>query len=340
MRLLWVSCCCLFLTSCFNQTAIQALGTLERDRITFSATGNEIIRQLPFHEGAQVKVGDVLVKLDTKHQNAITAQAQANVAKATAMLAKLTNGERPEDIAVANANIENARARDNETEKTYRRISELYQRKLVSRAQLDSAKASRDSARANLSSANEAFRKLTAGARIEDIDQAKAELEAAKAVFALEEQRLKDLTVTATRNGILDSLPYKLGERVPTGGVVAVVLADNAPYARVYVPASMRLDFAIGKQVVVHIDGVKTSFLGQVRKISDEPAFSPYYALTEQERSHLMYLAEITLPKTAERLPSGMPVQADFSPMILPPPPRIKKNKDEPKQVSRPRNSL
>ena len=318
----------------------QALGTLERDRITFAATGNEIIRQQPFKEGAQVKVGDVLVKLDPTHQEALTAQAKANVARANAALLKLTNGERPEDIAVARANVENAEARDVEVEKNYRRVLDLYQRKLVSRSDLDAAKANRDSARASLSSANQAFRKLTAGARVEDIDQAKAELDAATAQYALEKQRLADLTVTATRNGVLDSLPYKRGERVPVGGIVAVVLADNAPYARVYVPASKRLAFVVGKKIQVKVDGLKRPFLGTVRKVSKDPAFTPYYALTEQERSRLVYLAEITLPESAERLPNGLPVQVDLTTVSVTPPPRMKKQTNEPKQVKRSRDAL
>ena len=340
MRSLWILGSCILLSSCFNHSSPKALGTLERDRITFSATSNEIIRQLPSAEGSQVNIGDVLVKLDSKHQQAITAQAQANVAKAKAVLLKLLNGERPEDIAVANANVENARAKDIEVEKNYQRILDLFQRKLVSRSELDSAKATRDSARANLRSANEAFSKLTVGARIEDIDQAKAALNAENAQLALEQQRLKDLTITATRNGVLDSLPYKLGERVPVNGIVAVVLAENAPYARVYVPAAKRIGFTVGKQVVVFVDGVRTPFVGTIRKISDDPAFTPYYALTEQERSHLVYLAEVSLPQSANDLPSGIPAQVDLSKMILPIPPRVKKTTDEPSQVSLPRTSL
>ena len=340
MRSILIFVCSILLVGCFNQHTNQALGTLERDRITFAATGNEIIRQLPFKEGAQVTIGDVLVKLDSKHQQAITAQAKANVAKANAVLLKLTNGERPEDIAVASANVERAKAKDIEVENNYRRTFDLFNRKLISRSALDAAKANRDSARASLRSANEAFTKLTAGARIEDIDAAKAELDAAKAQLALEQQRLSDLTITATRNGVLDSLPYKLGERVPVNGIVAVVLADNAPYARVYVPSDDRLGFTVGKQVWVNVDGVRTPFLGTIRKVSDEPAFTPYYALTEQERSHLFYLAEITLPKSAESLPSGVPAQVDLSKVSTPPPPRIKKTTDEPKQVSRPREAL
>ncbi|WP_133408237.1 HlyD family secretion protein [Parashewanella tropica] len=316
-RYFFVAVLTLWICGC-QPTTEQALGTIERDRVTLAATANEIIRQLPKHEGQPVKIGDVLVQLDTKNQQALLAQAEAQVAKANAALLRLTNGERPEDIAVASAKVQQAQARDTQTEKTFIRIRDLFTQKLVSQSDLDKARADRDTARANLHSANEAFLKLTAGARIEDIEQAKAELAAAKAQASLQQQRLKELTITATRNGILDNLPYNLGERPPLGGIVAIIQANSVPYARVYVPASHRVQMVIGAQVTVHVDGVKHGFTGTVRRIATEPSFSPYYALTESERSHLMYLAEINLPLNAASLPSGVPAQADLNHIVQP----------------------
>ena len=47
---------------------------------------------------------------------------------------------------------------------------------------------------------------------------------------------------------------------------------------------------------------------GTVRYVSAEAAFTPYYALTQKDRSRLAYLAEITLDD-AVALPAGLPVQ-------------------------------
>ncbi|MGU3846165.1 hypothetical protein ACVZHT_31915, partial [Vibrio diabolicus] len=104
---------------------------------------------------------------------------------------------------------------------------ELVRKKLISQSEKDSALEARDSARAELDSAKEEFSKLTAGSRLEDIEQAKAALMAAKAEVALQEQKLAELTITATRDGTLDNLPYNLGERVPVNGVVAVIQANR-----------------------------------------------------------------------------------------------------------------
>ncbi|GAK85937.1 predicted membrane fusion protein (MFP) component of efflux pump [Vibrio ponticus] len=42
------------LNACTPIEKEKALGTLERDRVTFSATANEIIRELPVKEGNMV----------------------------------------------------------------------------------------------------------------------------------------------------------------------------------------------------------------------------------------------------------------------------------------------
>jgi HlyD family secretion protein len=302
----------LALLGCQNDDNGKALGTLERDRISFSSTASEIIRELPVQEGTRVKTGDVLVRLDTKRQEAVLAHAIAEEAKASAYLLRLTNGERPEDIAAAKARVDMAEAKLTEAQKNYSRASELVRKKLASQSQKDQAVASRDTARAELNSANEEFSKLTAGSRPEDITQAEAALAAAKADVALQTQQLEELTIVATRNGVLDSLPYNLGERVSVGAFVAVVLADRIPYARVYVPSSVRVKFVPGLKVNVHVDGLEEVLAGTVRWVAADPSFTPYYALTEDERSRLMYLAEIDLPESAENLPTGVPAQVDL----------------------------
>lgn len=300
------------LTACSKDEGQQALGTLERDRVTFTATSSEIIRALPIKEGSQVTEGEVLVQLDTKNQEAILARAVAEQAKADAYLLKLTNGERPEDIAAAQARVARAEAQLTEAQKNYQRKAELVHKKLISQSEKDTALAARDSARAELDSSQEEFSKLTAGSRPEDIEQAKAELMAAKADAALQQQKLAELTITATRDGLLDNLPFNLGERVPVNGIVAVIQASRVPYARVYVPATYRVNFIPGKAVQVHVDGVEKPLEGTVRWVATEPSFTPYFALTEEERSRLMYLAEVDLQDSAESLPSGIPAQVDL----------------------------
>ena len=58
------------------------------------------------------------------------------------------------------------------------------------------------------------------------------------------------------------------------------------------------------------VDGRAERLQGTVRFVSAEAAFTPYYALTQQDRSRLAYLAEITLDDpAAQALAAGLPIQ-------------------------------
>ena len=300
------------LTGCQEEVNNQALGTLERDRVLLRATASEIIIALPQHEGSRVVKGELLVQFDTRKQLARVAFAEAEVNKAQAYLLKLTNGERPEDITSAQANVARTQAALIEANQSYKRSSSLLKQQLTSQAIQDSAKANKDKAQAELVVAEENLSKLIAGVRIEDINQAKAALDASIANLSLEEQTLDDLSVIATRSGRLDSLPFNLGERVPISAVIVAIQADNAPYARVYIPEPYMAKLTIGQQMKVRVDGIETAFTGTLRRLSKEPAFTPYYALNQQDRSRLVFPAEIDLGSDANNLPTGIPSQVDL----------------------------
>ncbi len=181
--------------------------------------------------------------------------------------------------------------------------------KLVGQAELDSARARRDSAAATLHAAREQLTLLVKGTRPEQIEQAQAQLQEAEQALNIAQKNLSDLRIVATRQARIDSLPWHQGERVAAGAVVVVMLANETPYVRAYVPESVRASLAIGQQLTVQIDGVDQSFTGTLSHIQQAPAFTPHYALTETERSRLMYLAEVQLGDEARDLPSGIPAQ-------------------------------
>ncbi len=302
----------LFLTACNDSHQKVALGTLERDRIALSATTNEVVIDLPVAPGASVTKGTVLVRLDDTLQKAQVDKAEAEVAQAQANLEKLRRGARPEEVASARAKVVGAKSALAESQSNYERVLSLIKQKLVSHTELDKAQAARDSNEASLQSAQEALLLLTNGAREEDLTAAEAVLNAAKAILAMENKRLADLTISATRDGILDNLPWNLGERVTTGSPLAILLAGTAPFARIYVPEPSRVTLRAGETLPVHVDGLDRTINGRLRWISTEPAFTPYYALNQEERARLMYLAEVQLPDSEAQLPNGVPVQVEL----------------------------
>lgn len=298
--------------SCVDNTPNLALGTLERDRIAHTATANEVVIALPVSRGKRVSVGDVLVQLDSRQQSALTAKAAAHLAEAQANLAKYRNGARPEEVAAASAKLEGAKAALTESEANYQRAKNLVAQGLVSQSNLDQTIASKDSKRAAAHAAEEELLILTNGTRPEDLLIAEANVAVMQAALASENKKLNDLTITATRNGLLDNLPWNLGERVILGSPVAIVLAGDTPYARIYVPEPYRVKIIAGHTLLIHVDGITETITGKVRWISTEPAFTPYYALNQEERARLMYLAEVQLPDSYANLPNGVAVQVEL----------------------------
>jgi HlyD family secretion protein len=288
----------------------EILGTLERDRLELIAEGNEPIVEIAVREGDAVEAGKVLLRQELGVMQARLDQAAAAKNVAERRLAELVKGPRAQEITEARANLE-AAASARETEANeYRRVQDLVERKLLSQSALDQARARRDSATGAAKQTTARLQLLLEGTRIEEVEQAEAAVKQAHAALLELQTSAERYSVKAPRPGRIEALPFKLGERPSAGSPVVVMLADGTPYARVYIPEPLRTRFNPGTRVQVTIDGREQPLEAAVRFVSAEAAFTPYYALTQEDRSRLSYLAEIDItdPGAAD-IPTGIPVQ-------------------------------
>ena len=284
-------------------------GQVQHDRLLLTATANELITKVAVQKGQQVEPGDLLVQLDDSSQRQRLAQAEAQWQQQQAALDLLTQGARSEQRAAAAARRDSANARLADAEQQYRRAVQLRAQNMLAQASLDQAKAARDTARAALEDARQQLAELTNGSRAEQIRQAQAALNAAQAAVAIEQKRLADLVIRATRAGRIDDLPYQQGERVPLGAALAIVQPTGTAYGRLYVPEPLLASLKVGQVVTLHADGYAAPLTGTIRHIQQQSVFTPYYALNQDDRAQLMYLVEVTLPADAEQLPNGLPLQ-------------------------------
>lgn len=313
MRLFAVIVALTMILSGCDKPSTKAYGTLERERVIHLATQSELIVDLPVAVGSRVNEGDLIVVLDRRGQQASVDAAHAEMQRAIANLQKLRNGARVEELASAQAQVREAQSRVTETETNFQRTRDLVERDMASVAMLDRATANRDAAVAQYQQAEEALRELTNGTRPEDLMIAEAELSRAEAMLRLEEKKLGELAITSSRTGILETLPWNLGERVASGSPVAVVLAGAAPFARIYLPEPYRVHVRSGMSLKLTVDGIDSSIDGEVRWVSDDASFTPYFALSPDDRSRLVYVLEVQLDEQYAELPSGLPVQIDLS---------------------------
>lgn len=296
-----------------DPSRLPSLGTLERDRIELVAEADEVLLELPVREGEHVAAGTLLARLDPGRIGAQADRARGARDEAKARLAELERGPRAEQIREARAVLTGAESGLRTAERELERAKALAREDYASRSRLDQASqgsaatlSARDAARARLEA-------LETGSTAEELARGRSALAEAEAALAEAELRLARLELRAPTAGLVDALPFKVGERPPPGAVLAVLLADGTPYARVHVPEPVRARLSPGTRARVRIDGFPEPFEGRLRTIAHEAAFTPYFALTQRDRSRLSYLAEVDVTSPAAAgLPTGVPLEVTF----------------------------
>lgn len=290
-----------------------ALGTLERDRISMPAPVSERIADIAVREGEQVAAGTTLLVLEPERTQARKQAADAELARARAALDEARAGPRSENIAEAQARLRGAEGVALNAKREFERVKTVVDKKLLPQADLDRARANLTTANADAQAAREALLQLQNGTRSEQVLQAEAAVAAAQANVDAWNVDVARTRITAPRAGLVDSVPFKVGDQVPIGTPLAILLVGERPFARVYVPQPLRARVKVGTAAKVRLQGSDEVYDGRVRAIRGEPSFTPYYALAGEDASRLSWLAEIELDSSANDLPVGLPLRAEFA---------------------------
>lgn len=298
---------------CQDEAALYAVGTLERDRIELAADSSEPIVAIPVNEGDRVQAGTTLLEQDPARAEARLAQARAARDQAIAALEEAIAGPRAQEIARAEARLAAAESAVITAGHELRREEALVARDFASRNRLDVLQGRYEEARARRREAEAGLDELQEGTRSEVVQRAREALAGAQARVRELEILLVRTTVTASVDGVVEALPLEIGERPRNGETVAVLRALGPTFARVHVPEPVRARLQVGAPAEVLIDGRDASLPARLRWIATEAAFTPYFALTQRDRSRLSYAAEVVLTDAeAGSLPVGIPVEVRF----------------------------
>lgn len=312
MRRIAILAATTLLAACQHEGPQPLLGTTEWDRVELVAEASEPVLEVATREGADVKAGDVLVRLDPRRAEADLASAAAEVARLDALLLEQRNGFRSEQIDEARARVASARARVTANTRDLERAKAMVAKRLMPQAEVDRVQQLVDTSRADREEADAGLRLVLAGTRNEQIDQTLAQHEAAVArrdAAALVRERLD---VRAPSAGRIDAVNVEPGDQPMVGANVVTMLA-GAAYVRAWVPESQRATLALGAAATVHVTGIAQPFAAKLRWVRSDPGFTPYYALTGDDASRLSYMAEFALEgDAAQKLPAGLPVQLEL----------------------------
>jgi len=290
----------------------RVVGQLASDRIEIAAEVFEPIVEIAVQEGQRISAGDLLLSQDNSRILAKITETEAVLAQSQARLDELIRGPRKEQIDAGRANVEGAK-RDLAFRRTeYERAQQVFEKELASPDTVDRAKAALDRAKATLEFQQAKLQEMLSGTTIEELEQAEQAVRQIEARLSSLQVDLNRHQPVAPVDGIVDSRIFELGERPAIGQPMLILLAGDQPYARIYVPESLRVHVRPGTEAKIHVDGLSEVFDGSVRWVSSDAAFTPYFALTERDRGRLSYLAKVDILIDRDRLPDGVPVEVEL----------------------------
>jgi len=174
-------------------------------------------------EGDFVHKGDTLVHIDSPEVMAKLKQATAVTDAAKAQDNKARNGARKEQIAGAYELWQTALIQEEVMRKSYERVKNLFDKKVVAEQKYDEMAAKYHAAQAQAKAAKSQYDMAMAGAREEDKAAAAAMASQAEGVLQEVQGYLDELYLTASCDGVVSAIYPKTGELVGQGAPVMTI---------------------------------------------------------------------------------------------------------------------
>lgn len=301
-------------------------GVIEGTEVSLSARVSARVAEIPVRVGQTVKAGDVLLRLDCSDTEATLAEGRARLAAARAQAiaaraqADAAKGGAGAAKAVSDAGRSQAEAVAKQRDLARRQVervqkqaedlapSALDQASSTADALLQQAEAAASSARASILQAKMASGQASAA----EANAAAAEeaVRAGEALVSRAEMLAKECVVTAPLDGVVQMLPWDVGELAPLGSSLVKLVDLHEVKVTFYLPDAELGAAAPGGEAEVVADAwPDQTFKGRVNTVSATAEFTPRNIQTRTDRDRLVFPVEITIPNPDSRLRPGMPVQ-------------------------------
>lgn len=241
--------------------------------------------------GSKVNAGDPIIYLDTTDLDQQVKQAEAKVNTAMAGLSKVESAARPEDIAIAEAKISSDDKALQNTESSYNRVKQLYDKGYETKQNMEQIEAALTAAKNTLTSDNENLSKLKNGSTQQDIATSQAAVDEAETLVDSYKTQLNNGVIKSPISGVVSICNIHEGEIAATGANLVTVVNNDELYIDGYVPEDMLSEIKIGQAVIIKPSNMpekrfkgEISFINPMMNSSDKNVVR----VTVKDESHIL----------------------------------------------------
>jgi RND family efflux transporter MFP subunit len=289
-----------------ERDSVNLIGRIEPGQevtLYFEVPG--VVAEVFVEEGHDVEPGKPVARLILDDYKLSYSRATAEYNAARAKWEMMRAGTRKEDIDLAQADFERAKARKAYWNDEYERVRQLVESRAVSESEFQQVGRERDAAVQEELMAKAGWERAVAGFRKEEIANAAARVEAARQAAILAKRQLEKATLTAPFRGRIERRLADPGAYVnvfPMGGVpIAHLVNLDHVDAVISVPEAMLDRFRTGNDVeIASAVNAKLRGVGRVIHVGQVA-----------DRASGTYEVRVRLPNPDGRFAGGMVILAD-----------------------------
>lgn len=255
-----------------KDTSLQGQVEVDEYRVSFKVPGR--IAEIRVHEGDFVHKGDTLAILDAPDIEAKQTQAMSVEEAASALVEKANNGARKEQVRGAFELWQQAKAAVEIAQKSFDRISRLYEAGVVTAQKRDEVEAQLKAYTAQCEAAKSQYEMAEKGARYEDKKAATAQRGQAQGVVAEVNSYIKEMVQIAQFDGEVNTIYPKVGELVGSGSPVMTISMMDKVWAVFNVKEDRLQGMKANDEISVYSPALGKDITLKVTSIKDQGSFA------------------------------------------------------------------